>query len=75
MLNEFTYPAGAWRNGSDDLDELSLRLAGVPCGPLYKTHVRPRDALTATVEEWRRIGVRTHGAVDGERHFFSTSSH
>lgn len=36
MLNEFSYLAGAWSDGSDDLVSLSVRLAGVPCGPLHK---------------------------------------
>ena len=49
VMNEFTFLAKAWRNptGAADLDQLSLRLAGVPCGPLYKRHISPDRELTA----------------------------
>jgi hypothetical protein len=42
-----------WRNptGSDDLDELSLRLAQVPCTPLYKSHISPDRELAALIAD------------------------
>jgi hypothetical protein len=48
-MNEFTYFARAYRNvdGGNDFDELSMRLAQIPCSPLYKTHVSPDRELTA----------------------------
>jgi len=48
-MNEFTYFARAWRNGDgiDDLDHLSMRLAQIPCSPLYKSHISPDRALAA----------------------------
>jgi hypothetical protein len=51
ILNEFTHLATAWRNpaGHDDLDDLSLRLARVPCSPLYQRHVSPDHELAALV--------------------------
>lgn len=52
MLTEFTYLADAWHPEVPDLDDLSIRLADVPCGPLYTTHVTPGDALAAAATEW-----------------------
>jgi hypothetical protein len=42
-MNEFTYFARAYRSGDgiDDLDELSIRLAQIPCSPLYKATSAP----------------------------------
>ncbi len=50
MLNEFGHLAATWRPSAGNLLDQSLRLATVPCGPLYKTHVDPRGALAA--DEW-----------------------
>lgn len=49
VMNEFTFLAKAWRDptGAVDLDQLSRRLAGVPCGPLYRSHISPDQELTA----------------------------
>ena len=49
MMNEFTFLAGTWRGptGGANLDELSMRLAHTPCGPLYKRHVSPDRELAA----------------------------
>lgn len=49
VMNEFTFLANAWRGaaGGDDLDDLSMRLAQTPCGPLYKSHVSPDRELAA----------------------------
>jgi hypothetical protein len=49
ILNEFTHLATAWRSpdGHNDLNDLSLRLAQVPCSPLYQHHVSPDHELTA----------------------------
>jgi hypothetical protein len=48
-MNEFTHFARAYRNvdGIEDLDELSMRLAKIPCSPLYKSHVSPDRELAA----------------------------
>lgn len=55
VMNEFTHLAGVWRNptGADDLDELSRRLAQVPCSPLYKRHVSPDRELAALLIDAR----------------------
>lgn len=54
-MNELTHLAGVWRNptGADDLDELSLRLAQVPCSPLYERHISPDRELTALLTDAR----------------------
>lgn len=52
MLNEFGYLATTWRPSAGNLLDLSLRLATVPCGPLYKTHIDPRHAVAAAADEW-----------------------
>jgi hypothetical protein len=57
VMNEFSYLAGAYREGIDGLDELSVRLARTPCGPLSATHVFPDRALTAAFEEPPPRGV------------------
>ena len=48
-MNEFTYFARAFRNddGIDNLDEISIRLAQIPCSPLYKRHISPDRELAA----------------------------
>lgn len=52
VLNEFGHLAATWRASAGNLLDLSLRLATVPCGPLYKTHIDPRHALAAAADEW-----------------------
>lgn len=52
MLNEFGHLAATWRPSAGKLLDLSLRLATVPCGPLYKTHLDPRGAVAAAADEW-----------------------
>jgi len=51
-MNEFAYHA-EFRNseGWDDLTAIATDLADMPCGPLYKTYVTPRDALHAAIGE------------------------
>lgn len=53
VMNEFTHLAGVWHSptGTDDLDELSLRLAQVPCSPLYKSHISPDRELAALIAD------------------------
>ncbi len=50
-MNEFTFHADVSRGAgtSPDLLELSLQLARMPCGPLYKRHVSPDRELAALV--------------------------
>ena len=50
-MNEFTLHADVSRGAgtSPDLLELSLQLATMPCGPLYKRHVSPDRELAALV--------------------------
>jgi hypothetical protein len=50
-MNEFASMGNAYRNldGIDDLVRLSLMLADVPCGPLYKSHVSPDQELLAYI--------------------------
>jgi len=51
VMNEFVYLAEGYRDqdGSIDPVGLSLRLAGTPCGPLYKGAVFPDKALRELV--------------------------
>lgn len=51
MLNEFAFLAEAFRDrgGLVDPFALSLKLAGVPCGPLSKGAVFPEDAVRELV--------------------------
>lgn len=51
MLNEFSFLAASWYSGCSVAD-VSLRLADVPCGPLYDSDVTPRAALASAVEGW-----------------------
>ncbi len=52
VLNEFRHLAQLERDRPGNLVALSLRLAGVPCGPLYKTYVEPRRAVAGAADEW-----------------------
>lgn len=52
MLNEFTFLAETWSEGTDDLIALSVRLAGVPCGPLDKRHGFPELELRALASRY-----------------------
>ncbi|URM97410.1 hypothetical protein LUW76_25340 [Actinomadura madurae] len=49
VMNEFVHLANVFRAGvlDPDLQDLSLRLATTPCGPLYARHVRPDRELQA----------------------------
>ena len=49
IMNEFSHLAKAYHSqqSSTDLIGLALRLAGTPCGPLYKRHVSPDRELAA----------------------------
>jgi hypothetical protein len=51
VMNEFAYLAEGYRDqgGSIDPVALSLKLAGTPCGPLYKGAVFPDKALRELV--------------------------
>jgi hypothetical protein len=51
-MNDFSYLADAYREqrGVDDLVDLSLYLAGTPCGPLRAGHGFPDLELKALVE-------------------------
>ena len=51
VMNEFAYLAEGYRDqgGSIDPVALSLKLAGTPCGPLYKGVVFPDKALRELV--------------------------
>ena len=55
-MNEFSALAGIHHQAAPDdgLLALSLKLSEVPCGPLYKRHVTPRDELREFVREWNR---------------------
>jgi len=51
IMNEFTTLAHHWRPETrPDLLTMSMRLARVPCSPLYKRHVSPDLELTALLE-------------------------
>lgn len=49
IMNEFAHLGDVWRSpdGGDDLVALSLRLATVPCSPLYGSGVSPDRELIA----------------------------
>jgi hypothetical protein len=49
IMNEFTYLAEAYRDGTPapDLLGLAKRLATTPCGPLYSKHISPDRELHA----------------------------
>ena len=48
-MNEFTHLADAYRNAAvtPALLQMSLRLATVPCGPLFSRHISPDRELAA----------------------------
>jgi hypothetical protein len=48
MMNEFTYLGTGTQ---PDLLGLSVRLAGTPCGPLYKRHVYPDRELAVLLAQ------------------------
>lgn len=52
VMNEFVFLAQGYRDagGANDLLALSLKLAGTPCGPLYKGAVFPDKALLELVK-------------------------
>ncbi len=52
VMNEFVYLAEGYRDqdGSVDPVGLSLRLAGTPCGPLYKGAVFPDKAVRELIK-------------------------
>ena len=49
IMNEFTFLAQSYRDGTGapDLLALAIRLAATPCGPLYSKHVSPDRELDA----------------------------
>ena len=49
IMNEFTYLAEAYRDHhpGQDLLDLAMRLATMPCGPLYTKHISPDRELAA----------------------------
>lgn len=49
IMNEFTHLGQIFREKSAplDLETLSIRLAEVPCGPLYSRHISPDRELKA----------------------------
>jgi hypothetical protein len=49
VMNEFADLGRRYRDGSDDVLDTSLRLAQVPCGPLFSSHVSPEEELRAFV--------------------------
>ncbi len=53
MMNEFTFLAEAHlgTGTQPDLLGLSVRLAGTPCGPLYKRHISPDRELAALLAQ------------------------
>jgi hypothetical protein len=53
IMNEFAYLGGVScaSNDAHDLVALSLRLAGIPCSPLYGRHVSPDRELAAFVAQ------------------------
>lgn len=53
-MTDFVYLAGVQHERSQDLVGLSVRLAGTPCGPLYKSHVTPDRELASVVSDLLR---------------------
>jgi uncharacterized protein DUF6933 len=56
VMNEFAFLADVRRSGGHRTDQylaLSIELAHTPCGPLYKTHIFPDQALHALTYEER----------------------
>ena len=56
IMNEFTHLGEVFREGaaSLDLETLSIRLAQVPCGPLYSRRISPDRELTALAAQHAR---------------------
>ena len=55
IMNEFAYLGQVWGGGGDEraLLRLSMRLAEVPCGPLYSRHGSPDRELAAFLSQPR----------------------
>lgn len=58
IMNEFIFLAEAHidRGTEPDLFGLSMRLAGTPCGPLYKRHISPDRELAAVLSKYTGHG-------------------
>ena len=54
VLNEFARLADWHRTDIDDLLDLSLRLATIPLGPLYRGHISPDRELAALINQHQR---------------------
>ena len=56
IMNEFTHLGEVFREKSAplDLEALSIRLAQVPCGPLYSRQISPDRELTALAAQHAR---------------------
>lgn len=52
-MNDFIFLADHRRDGVPGLAQSSLELARVPCGPLFKRHVRPDAELAALIAAQR----------------------
>jgi hypothetical protein len=54
IMNEFTFLAESYRDGTPapDLLALAIRLATTPCGPLYSKHVSPDRELAALLRSF-----------------------
>jgi len=54
IMNEFSFLGERFadRWPGPPLLPLSLRLSTVPCGPLYKSQVRPDSELAAVLAQW-----------------------
>ena len=61
IMNEFIFLAKAHTesNATPHLLKLSVRLAGTPCGPLYKRHISPDRELAALLAEPAATDART----------------
>ena len=61
IMNEFIFLAEAHTesSGTPHLLELSVHLAGTPCGPLYKRHISPDRELAALLAEPAATNART----------------
>lgn len=61
IVNEFIYLAEAHTESSatPHLLELAVRLAGTPCGPLYKRHISPDRELAALLAQPAATNGRT----------------
>ncbi len=52
VMNEFTFLADTFRDSlTPNLVDLSVRLAGTPCSPLYKRHGSPGRELAALLAQ------------------------